>query len=80
MTMVESNISVKVVHYRSKDMDSSDKELLNYGLGNVTWWGYSPSFNILENKALEPESGKPVLFSIIGSLGCYLIKILSANL
>ena len=24
-------------------------QLLETGLGNVTWWGYSPSFNILEN-------------------------------
>jgi len=30
-------------------MDGNDKELLNYGLGNVTWWGYSPAFNIIED-------------------------------
>jgi hypothetical protein len=37
-------------------MDKIDNELLNFGLGNVTWWGYSPSFNLLENVT---ETEKP---------------------
>ena len=40
-------------------MDKSDRELLNYGLGNVTWWGYSPSFNIIQNKNQECDVGEP---------------------
>ena len=29
-------------------MEAKDQQLLEAGLGNVTWWGYSPAFNILE--------------------------------
>ena len=31
-------------------------QLLETGLGNVTWWGYSPSFNILDG--LTGSDGK----------------------
>ena len=37
-------------------MDKRDMQLLETGLGNVTWWGYSPSFNILEG--LTGSDGK----------------------
>lgn len=29
-------------------MEAKDQQLLEAGLGNVTWWGYSPAINILE--------------------------------
>ena len=37
-------------------MDKRDMQLLETGLGNVTWWGYSPSFNILDG--LTGNDGK----------------------
>ena len=30
-------------------MENKEIQLLEAGLGNVTWWGYSPSFNILKD-------------------------------
>ena len=30
-------------------MERKEMQLLETGLGNVTWWGYSPSFNILDD-------------------------------
>ena len=39
-------------------MDKNEKDLLHHGLGNVTWWGYSPSFNILENVTQTEGAGK----------------------
>ena len=42
-------------------MEAKDLQLLEAGLGNVTWWGYSPSFNILEK--MDPtESGMQNIF------------------
>ncbi len=51
-------------------MDKIDNELLNFGLGNVTWWGYSPSFNLLENvtETEKPASKKIHNFNAIQRL------------
>ena len=35
-------------------MEAKDLQLLEAGLGNVTWWGYSPAFNILEK--MDPST------------------------
>jgi len=42
-------------------MNETEKELLDHGLGNVTWWGYSPTFNILEDCTETDEKGKHVV-------------------
>jgi hypothetical protein len=44
-------------------MDIRDNELLKFGLANVTWWAYSPSFNLHENvmETEKPASKKNLL-------------------
>ena len=44
-------------------MERKEMQLLETGLGNVTWWGYSPSFNILDDVtipgfAIDGKKGK----------------------
>ena len=41
-------------------MDKNEKELLDHGLGNVTWWGYSPAFNLIQDFVETDEKGKQV--------------------
>ena len=43
-------------------MEAKDLQLLEAGLGNVTWWGYSPSFNILEDMDSASGNGKKEKF------------------
>ncbi len=46
---------------KENKMNKNEKELLDHGLGNVTWWGYSPAFNILEDCTETDEKGKHVV-------------------
>jgi len=46
-------------------MNQTEAELLNNGLGNVTWWGYSPAKNLLENFEATNNEGNNKLLSLI---------------
>ena len=46
----------------SSIMEKKEMQLLETGLGNVTWWGYSSSFDVLEG--IE-KSGKYLVLSLV---------------
>ena len=59
-------------------MDAKDLHLFEAGLGNVTWWGYSPSFNILEN--MDPAESDEVNVFLLGSAdGRHFIEAMSGS-
>ena len=59
-------------------MDAKDLHLFEAGLGNVTWWGYSPSFNILEN--MDPAESDEVNVLLLGSAdGRHFIEAMSGS-
>jgi hypothetical protein len=50
--------SKELLRQLSFTMDQKDVQLLEAGLGNMTWWGYSPSFNILQKMEAAAVTGK----------------------
>jgi hypothetical protein len=43
------------------DMNTAEAKLLEAGLGNVTWWGYSPAFDLLGQEPHSVDALKHVL-------------------